>query len=92
MVRSGALYIYSTGRPASFSAPDRGWSSAGRGFGAVSGVVIAVLSLQFLSSGFNMLRFSNFAKEFTWGAFLLNFMVLNYFYNKRTKKRFRIND
>lgn len=28
------------------------------GFGKVSGLVLAVLSLQFLSSGFNMLRFS----------------------------------
>jgi len=35
------------------------------GFGTVTGLVIALLSLQFLSSGFNMLRFSNFIKEFT---------------------------
>jgi simple sugar transport system permease protein len=46
------------------------------GFGKVAGVVLAVLALQFLSSGFNMLRFSNFAKEFIWGALLLVVMVL----------------
>jgi simple sugar transport system permease protein len=53
------------------------------GFGTVMGVTIAVLSLQFLSSGFNMLRFSNFAKEFTWGMFLLAIMTLNYVQNRR---------
>jgi simple sugar transport system permease protein len=53
------------------------------GFGTVLGVTIAVLSLQFLSSGFNMLRFSNFAKEFTWGVFLLAIMTLNYVQNRR---------
>ncbi len=56
------------------------------GFGKVIGVVIAVLALQFLSSGFNMLRFSNFAKEFVWGAFLLTIMVINYIENKRAVK------
>jgi simple sugar transport system permease protein len=53
------------------------------GFGTVLGVTIAVLSLQFLSSGFNMLRFSNFAKEFTWGVFLLAIMTLNHVQNRR---------
>jgi len=47
------------------------------GFGKVSGVVLAVLSLQFLSSGFNILRVSNFAKEFVWGALLLVVMVMS---------------
>lgn len=46
------------------------------GFGKVMGVVLAVLSLQFLSSGFNILRVSNFAKEFVWGALLLAVMVM----------------
>lgn len=56
------------------------------GFGTVRGITIAVLSLQFLSSGFNMLRFSNFAKEFAWGLFLLAIMALNYVQNRRTQK------
>ncbi|SES19679.1 monosaccharide ABC transporter membrane protein, CUT2 family [Tranquillimonas rosea] len=41
------------------------------GVGRVLGVVLAVLSLQFLSSGLNMLQVSNFAKEFVWGLTLL---------------------
>jgi simple sugar transport system permease protein len=57
------------------------------GFGTVLGVVIAILSLQFLSSGFNMLRFNNFAKEFTWGMFLLLVMVLNYLMSIQRAKR-----
>ena len=56
------------------------------GFGTVRGITIAVLSLQFLSSGFNMLRFSNFAKEFAWGLFLLSIMALNYVQNRRIQK------
>lgn len=47
------------------------------GFGKVSGLVLAVLALQFLSSGFNMLRFSNFSRELIWGALLILVMVLN---------------
>ena len=47
------------------------------GFGKVSGLVLAVLSLQFLSSGLNMLQISNFAVEMTWGALLLLVMVIN---------------
>ncbi|HHW13503.1 MAG TPA: ABC transporter permease [Firmicutes bacterium] len=53
------------------------------GFGTVLGLVLAILTLQFLSSGFNMLRFSNFFKEFIWGAVLLLVMVINYLSNTR---------
>lgn len=55
------------------------------GKGTALGVLLAVLALQFLSSGFNMLRFSNFAKEFVWGAFLLAIMVINYYTNEKRK-------
>jgi simple sugar transport system permease protein len=55
------------------------------GFGTVWGILLAVLSLQFLSSGLNLLRFqefagpyiNNFTKEFTWGALLLLVMALH---------------
>ena len=57
------------------------------GFGAVTGVVVAVVSLQVLSSGFSMLRFSHFAKEFVWGAFLLLMMVLNHLSRQRRLDR-----
>jgi simple sugar transport system permease protein len=54
------------------------------GFGRVAGLVLAVLSLQFLSSGLNMLQVSNFAKELIWGGLLLVVMVANgiQFYRK----------
>jgi len=47
------------------------------GFGRIAGIVLAVLSLQFFSSGLNMLQVSNFAREFIWGALLLIVMVVN---------------
>lgn len=58
------------------------------GFGSVWGLVLAVLSLQVLSSGLNMLMFNetfgpyinNFTKELTWGALLLIVMVLNHYF------------
>ena len=39
--------------------------------------MLAVLSLQFLSSGLNLLQVSNFAVEMTWGALLLLVMAIN---------------
>ena len=47
------------------------------GYGKVIGVILAVLTLQFVSSGLNLLRFSNFAKEVVWGGLLLTVMVFN---------------
>jgi simple sugar transport system permease protein len=57
------------------------------GFGRVVGVFIAVVTLQLLSSGFNMLRFNNFARDFTWGVFLIVVMVFNYVMNERKARR-----
>ena len=47
------------------------------GSGRVIGVVLAVLALQFLSSGLNLLGVNTFATELVWGAVLLAAMVLN---------------
>ncbi len=47
------------------------------GYGRVIGVVLAVLSMQFLSSGMNMLQVSNFARELIWGTLLIFVMVMN---------------
>lgn len=55
------------------------------GFGRVAGLVLAVLSLQFLSSGLNMLQVSNFARELIWGALLLLVMVVNGFGFRRSR-------
>ncbi len=60
------------------------------GFGSAWGILLAVLSLQFLSSGLNMLQLNetvgpyinNFTKEFTWGALLLAVMVLGHYSNR----------
>lgn len=59
------------------------WSG---GFGRVVGVAIAVMTLQFLSSGFNMLRFNNFARDFTWGVFLILIMIFNHLMNERKNR------
>jgi simple sugar transport system permease protein len=47
------------------------------GYGKVIGVVLAVLSMQFLSSGLNMLQVSNFARELIWGSLLIFVMIVN---------------
>ncbi len=47
------------------------------GYGRVIGVVLAVLSMQFLSSGLNMIGVSNFARELIWGVLLIFVMILN---------------
>ena len=57
------------------------------GFGKISSVVISVIGLQFLSSGFNLLRFNNFARDFTWGAFLIFIIVFNYYMHQKDEER-----
>jgi simple sugar transport system permease protein len=47
------------------------------GYGRVIGVVLAVLSMQFLSSGLNMLQVSNFSRELIWGVLLIFVMIVN---------------
>src|ERR1700677_2279134 len=48
-----------------------GGINPGGGRGTVLGVSIAVVALMLLSSGFQILRFSNFLIDFIWGGFLL---------------------
>jgi simple sugar transport system permease protein len=55
------------------------------GFGRVTGLILAVLSLQFLSSGLNMLRFSSFSRELVWGALLLVVMAVNQVLKRRVR-------
>lgn len=57
------------------------------GFGKISGVVLAVLILQFLSTGFTMLQFPSTARGFIWGAVLLITMIANYILNTRSAKK-----
>lgn len=60
------------------------------GFGKLSGVVLGLIALQFLSTGFNMvlLKFtgSNFFRDFAWGLLLLLVMVINYYSNVQKLK------
>lgn len=57
------------------------------GFGKLSGVVMAVLTLQFLSSGLNALHVGNFFKDFMWGVVLLLVMVVNDISNRMQQKK-----
>lgn len=63
------------------------------GFGKIAGLVLAVLSLQFLSTGLNMLMLqlsgssaATFFRQFAWGALLLLVMVLNYYSTQRQSR------
>lgn len=60
------------------------------GFGKILGLVLAVFSLQFLSTGLNMLLFrysgANFFKMFSWGLLIIVFMIINYL-SYRNKQR-----
>jgi len=54
------------------------------GIGKTSGVLLAVFTLQFLNSGFGLLRFSNFFGVFFTGLFLILVMIYYYFVEKGT--------
>ncbi len=47
------------------------------GRGSVLGVALALVALMLLSSGLQLMRFSNFLVDFIWGAFLLLSIALN---------------
>lgn len=48
------------------------------GTAKISCMVFSLLSLQFLSSGFNMMRLSSYFKEFTWGLLLIVVLSINF--------------
>ncbi|HYF82303.1 MAG TPA: ABC transporter permease [Clostridia bacterium] len=56
------------------------------GYGKISGMLLALVSLQFLTSGFNMLRFNAFYKDLVWGLLLLLVMAINYTTNQKALK------
>lgn len=60
-----------------------GGTNVNGGYGKVVGIGISVLALQFLTSGFNIMRFSPFFSDFVWGFLLLFIMVINYYFNKK---------
>jgi simple sugar transport system permease protein len=76
-----------------------GGVSATGGFGTVSGMVLAILSIQFLSTGLNMLMLDLFPssaaiffRQFAWGALLLLVMVMNYYVEQRRNRRISTSD
>ncbi|MGD2049331.1 MAG: ABC transporter permease, partial [Chloroflexota bacterium] len=60
------------------------------GSGTVIGVMFALVALQFLSTGLNMLLFrssgANFFKEFAWGALLIIVLLVNFFSHRRKER------
>jgi len=64
-----------------------GGTSAAGGFGKVSGLVIALVILQIVSSGLNLLRVSNFLTIAIWGGILILVMAVNYLSEQYQQKR-----
>ncbi len=61
-----------------------GGTNPAGGRGSVPGIVLALLALMLLSSGLQLMRFSNFLVDFIWGAFLLLSIALN---ARRSRRR-----
>ncbi len=57
------------------------------GYAKISCMVLSLISLQFLSSGFSMLRLGGYFKEFAWGLLLLAALTANYISGKRREKK-----
>jgi simple sugar transport system permease protein len=58
------------------------------GFGKITGVTIAILILQFLSSGLNMFEnVSNFYRDVIWGGVLILVLVFNRLVSHRAERR-----
>lgn len=57
------------------------------GFGRVVGILVALITLQMLSSGFNMMRLSSYQTQAVYGALLIAVMVMNYLMEKCGERR-----
>ncbi|MCS7220094.1 MAG: ABC transporter permease [Anaerolineae bacterium] len=64
-----------------------GGTSAAGGFGRVSGLVIALIILQLVASGLNLLRVSAFLTIAMWGAILILVMVANTLVTRYRERR-----
>jgi len=60
-----------------------GGTSATGGYGKVIGVIFAIIMLQMLASGLNLLGVDPFFAIAMWGAILLFVMTLNHFLRRR---------
>ncbi len=64
-----------------------GGVNAAGGFGRVSGVVVALVILQIISSGLNLFGVSAFLTVALWGAVLIFVMVVKYLLEQRTLRQ-----
>jgi simple sugar transport system permease protein len=64
-----------------------GGTSAAGGFGKVSGLVLALIILQIVSSGLNLMRVSNFLTIAIWGIILIGVMAINYLSERYRQRR-----
>jgi simple sugar transport system permease protein len=68
-----------------------GGVSVAGGAGTLSGLLLGLVALQFLSTGFNMVLLtfsgSNFFRDFAWGFLLLLVMGINYYGNRPAVRR-----
>ncbi len=64
-----------------------GGTSASGGFGRVSGLVIALIILQMVSSGLNLIGVSNFLTIAIWGMIIILVMVVNYLTDQYQRRR-----
>lgn len=66
-----------------------GGTSSEGGFGRVSGLVLALVTLQIISSGLNLLRVSSFMTIAIWGFIMILVMVVNYYVDNRRDRLLR---
>jgi len=64
-----------------------GGVSAAGGFGRVSGLVVALVILQFISSGLNLMGVSSFLTIAIWGSVLILVMVVKYLIEQHKQRR-----
>jgi simple sugar transport system permease protein len=64
-----------------------GGVSAAGGFGRVSGLVVALIILQFISSGLNLMGVNNFLTIALWGSVLILVMIIQYLIGQYRQKR-----
>ncbi len=64
-----------------------GGVSAAGGFGRVSGLVLALIILQVISSGLNLMGVNTFLTLALWGSVLIAVMVIQYFIDRKQEKR-----
>jgi simple sugar transport system permease protein len=64
-----------------------GGVSASGGFGRVSGLIVALVILQFISSGLNLMGVNNFLTVALWGSVLILVMMIQYLIGQYRQKR-----